>query len=105
MRRSKILLLVLLLGFIFSMTFSLSAEEEAKKFKGDLKFGYRFVDTSGAYTKYKEDINLRQGAYLHSFNLSYTPEETLQKFFDRLDINVRNLGIEPFTTLLISTGR
>ena len=96
MRRSKILLLVLLLGFIFSMTFSLSAEEEAKKFKGDLKFGYRFVDTSGAYTKYKEDINLRQGAYLHSFNLSYTPEETLQKFFDRLDINVRNLGIEPF---------
>lgn len=87
---------VLLVVFIFSMTFSLSAEDGTKKFKGDLKFGYRFVDTSGAYTKYKEDINLTSGAYLHSFNLSYTPEDTLKAFFDRLDINVRNLGIEPF---------
>ena len=96
MRKTKILLPILLLGFILSMTFSLSAEDGAKKFKGDLKFGYRFVDTSGAYTKYKEDINLGSGAYLHSFNLSYTPEETLKTFFDRLDISVRNLGIEPF---------
>jgi hypothetical protein len=96
MRRTKLILPVLLLAFVLSMTFSLSAQEEAKKFKGDLKFGYRFVDTSGAYTKYKEDINLRQGAYLHSFSLSYTPEETLKTFFNRLDINVRNLGIEPF---------
>ncbi|MGD9344990.1 MAG: hypothetical protein PVH84_03955, partial [Candidatus Aminicenantes bacterium] len=81
MRRIKAILPVLLLGFIFSMTFFLSADDGAKKFKGDLKFGYRFVDTDGAYTKYKEDINLRQGAYLHSFSLSYTPEENLQKIF------------------------
>jgi hypothetical protein len=96
MKRTKIILAVLLVAFVFSITFSLSAEEEAKKFKGDLKFGYRFVDTSGAYSKYKEDINLTSGAYLHSFNLSYTPEDALKTFFDRLDINVRNLGIEPF---------
>ncbi|MGD8538411.1 MAG: hypothetical protein PVI66_06820, partial [Candidatus Aminicenantes bacterium] len=85
MRRTKAILPVLLLGFILSMTFSFSADDGAKKFKGDLKFGYRFVDTSGAYTKYKEDINLRQGAYLQSFNLSYTPEESLKTFFNRLD--------------------
>lgn len=87
---------VLFFAFVLSMTLILSAEDGAAKFKGDLKFGYRFVDTSGAYTKYREDINLRQGAYLHSFNLSYTPEDTLKTLFDRLDISVRNLGIEPF---------
>jgi hypothetical protein len=96
MRQTKIILPLLLLGFIFSMTFSLSADDGVKKFRGDLKFGYRFVDTSGAYTKYKEDINLRQGVYLQSFNLSYTPEDTLKTIFDRLDISIRNLGIEPF---------
>jgi len=95
MRHTKIILLVLF-AFVLSMALFLSAEDGAKNFKGDLKFGYRFVDTSGAFTKYKEDINLRQGTYLHSFNLSYTPEESLKNFFDRLDINIRNLGIEPF---------
>lgn len=105
MRKTKITLLFLLLGFVLSMTFSLSAEEGAKTFKGDLKFGYRFVDTSGAYTKYKEDINLEEGAYLHTFSLTYTPEETLKKFFDRLDISVRNLGIEPFQTFKLTVQK
>lgn len=96
MRRIKIGRAVLGVGFILSMTWTLSAEDGIKKFQGDLKFGYRFVDTSGADTKYKEDINLSSGAYLQTFNLSYTPEEILKTFFDRLDIRVRNLGIQPF---------
>ena len=105
MRKTKIILAVLMLGFIFSMTFSLSAEDGVKTFTGDLKFGYRFVDTSGAYTKYKEDINLTEGAYLHTFSISYTPEETLNKYFDRLDISVRNLGIEPFQTFNLTVQK
>jgi hypothetical protein len=105
MRRTKIVLPVLLLGFVLSLTFSLSAQEGAKTFTGDLKFGYRFVDTSGAYTKYKEDINLTEGAYLHTFSLSYAPEEALKKFFDRLDISVRNLGVEPFQTFNLTVQK
>jgi hypothetical protein len=105
MRKKIILLPVLLLGFILTISFSLTAQEETKIFTGNLKFGYRFVDTSGAYTKYKEDINLREGAYLNTFSLSYTPEETLKTFFDRLDISVRNLGIEPFQTFNLTVQK
>jgi len=98
MRSKKIILPVLLAAFIFTLAFSLQAQDENKKFTGSFQFGYRMVDTEGALSKYKEDINLEDGARLFNFNLHYSPGEKLQNLFDSLDLRVYNLGGDPFET-------
>lgn len=62
------------------------------------------MDTSGpgADYKYREDINLEEGARLFDFSLHYTPSEKFKKLFDRLDINVYNFGGDPFETFRLS---
>lgn len=102
MRRKKILLPVILSVFVFSLALSLQAENKEKNFYGNFMFGYRFVDTSGAHFKYKEDINLDDGLRLFNFSLHYTPSEKFKKLFDRLDINVYNFGGDPFETFGLS---
>ena len=102
MRRKKILLPVTLFIFVFSLTFSLHAEDKDKTFYGNFMFGYRMVDTSGADFKYKEDINLDYGARLFNFSLHYTPSQKFKKLFDRLDINIYNFGGDPFETFRLS---
>lgn len=99
--RKKILLSITLLVFVFPLTLSLQAEEN-NTFYGSFMFGYRFVDTTGTVNKYKEDINLDEGPRLFSFNLSYTPEGALKNLLDRIDLNVYNLGGDPFETFGLS---
>lgn len=74
------------------------------RFTGHLLLGFRFVDTSGPGRddKYKEDINLRGGPRLHSFNLVYTPANGLRNLFDRLDIRMSNFGGDPFESFKLS---
>jgi hypothetical protein len=96
MRRTKTLLPVILLAFILSLTHFLQAQDKDETFYGNFMFGYRFVDTSGAETKYKEDINLDYGLRLFNFDLHYMPDGNLKKLFDRIDINVYNFGGDPF---------
>ncbi len=105
MRRKKIFLPVILVGFVFSLTYCLQADDNDDNFYGNFMFGYRFVDTSGADFKYKEDINLDDGVRLFDFNLSYRPGDKLKKLLDRLDINVYNFGGDPFETLRISVQK
>lgn len=105
MRRSKISLTVISLVFVFSLAFSLQAQDDAGKFSGKFMLGYRFVDTDGSINKYKEDINLEDGARLFNFSLSYTPGESLKKMFDRIDLNIQNFGGDPFETLGFSVQK
>src|SRR4030066_764997 len=90
--RTKTILLSFL-GIVLALSFASSLQAQGK-FNGDFLFGFRFVDTSGpgAQYKYKEDLNLRRGARLSNFNLSYQPDNGLKKNFDRLDDRVRNPG-------------
>src|SRR4030042_1386885 len=98
MRKKNILLSFL--GGVLALGFGSSLQAQGK-FSGDFLFGLRFVDTSGpgADYKYKEDINLRRGARLSSFNLSYSPDNGLKKYFDRLDVRVLNLGGDPYESI------
>lgn len=84
------------------LTFSLLAENKGKTFNGNVLFGYRMVDISGARNKYKEDINLYDGARLFNLSLQFTPDEGVKKLFDRLDLNVNNFGGDPFETFCLS---
>ena len=79
MRNKKIIIPTLVIGLVFSLAFSLLAEEKEdikKTLYGNFMFGYRMVDTSGSPYKYKEDINLDKGARLFNFSLHYAPTET-----------------------------
>ncbi|UCC41554.1 MAG: hypothetical protein JSV96_09125 [Candidatus Aminicenantes bacterium] len=105
--RRKILLSVILSVFVLSLTFSLPAQEKEdnKTFSGKLRFGYRVVDTSGADSKYKEDINLDKGARLFNFSLNFTPDGKLKNVLDRLDLNVYNFGGDPYETFGLSVQK
>ncbi len=101
MKKKTILCLSLGIVLAFSSAGSLRAQG---KFTGDFLFSFRAVDTSGpgADDKYKEDINLRRGPRLSSFNLSYQPDNGLKGLFDRLDIRVLNLGGDPYESISVS---
>jgi len=104
MRRNTHLIIVLVLGCILSLAFSLQAEDKDDReyeLNGYFKFGYRFVDTSGAETRYKQDINLEKGVRLFDFSLHYVPTGQFKTYLDRLDIVASNFGGDPYETLHI----
>lgn len=105
MRSKKIILPVLLAAFVFTLAFSLQAQDEKKGLTGTFQFGYRMVDTQGALTKYKEDINLEKGMRLFNLNLHYTPTKNLEKLFDSLDLTIYNFGGDPFESFGLSVQK
>jgi len=94
--------LVFLLG-LFSLTSA--AADSTSNWKGSFLFGYRFVGTSGAEFKYKEDINLEKGARLFNFSLSYIPSENGTKILDRLNLSLQNFGGDPFETFTLEAAK
>jgi hypothetical protein len=105
MKRTSILLSALLAALVFSQALALQAQDKEKNFYGNFTFGYRAVDTSGAYDKYREHINLEKGVRLFNFNLSYLATNDLKKLFDRIDMNVYNFGGDPFETCSLSVQK
>ena len=83
----------------------LRAQETEKNLTLILLFGYRAVDTSGVYDKYKEDFNLEKGVRLFNFQLSYVAPESLKKLFDRVDLSVYNFGGDPFETFSLTAQK
>lgn len=100
--RKKILTTIAILIFVFPLTLSLLAQEQDETFYGSFNFGYRMVDRNGTLDKYKEDINLDDGARLFNFSLHFTPVGTLKNLFDRIDLNLYNFGGDPYETLGLS---
>ncbi len=105
MQSKKIILPVLLVAFVFSLAFSLQAQDENTGLTGNFQFGYRTVNTEGALAKYKEDYNLEKGFRLFNLNLHYSPTEKLQNLFDGLDLNVYNFGGDPFESFSLSVQK
>ncbi|MFC2168075.1 hypothetical protein ACFLRW_03750 [Acidobacteriota bacterium] len=105
MQSKKIILPVLLAAFVFSLAFSLQAQDENNGLTGNFQFGYRMVDTEGALTKYKEDYNLEKGFRLFNLNLHYAPTEKLQNLFDSINLTVYNFGGDPFESFGLSVNK
>lgn len=98
MKKNKILFTAVLV-ICLVVSGSLWAGEEKKDdegFSGSFMFGYRMVDTDGTLTKYKEDINLDDGARLFHFKLHFAPKGNLKKLFDTMNVMVYNFGGDPF---------
>lgn len=105
MQSKKIILPVLLVAFVFSLAFSLQAQDENTGLTGNFQFGYRSVDTDGALTKYKEDFNLEKGFRLFNLNLHYAPTEKMQNLFDSINLNLYNFGGDPFESFSLSVQK
>jgi hypothetical protein len=105
MQIKKFIILLLVFSVLQFTAFSLLGEDEKdkeKSFYGNFLFGYRMIDSSGSPVKYKEDINLDQGARLFNFSLHFIPTDTMKKYLDRLDISIYNYGGDPFEAMGIN---
>jgi opacity protein-like surface antigen len=102
MKNKKIFIALTLTVFVFSAALSLQAQEQSRNLYGKFLLGYRFVDTSGTAERYKQDINLDEGLRLFNFNLQILPNETFKNLFDRIDINMYNLGGDPYETFRLA---
>lgn len=75
-------------------------------FAGGFRLGYRLVDIDGAERKYREDIDLEEGPRLFGLDLHYVPREgPLVGRIDRFDLDISNLGGDPFETMRLDVGR
>lgn len=74
-------------------------------FSGDILIGYRSVDVSGADRKFKEDINLDDGPRLFDLTFRFFPQEGQNQFADRVELDLDNLGGDPFETLALTVEK
>jgi hypothetical protein len=85
-----------------------SAGEEGEaagwRLTGDFELGLRSVDVDGASAKYREDVNLDDGARLFGLSLRLDPASAAGAV-DRLELSAGNLGGDPFETLRFEVGK
>ncbi|MGD8339202.1 MAG: hypothetical protein PVH89_00390 [Gammaproteobacteria bacterium] len=79
------------------------AQTGTSALSGRATLGVRSVDVDGSLDKYREDINLDDGVRLFDFSFSYAPED--DGTVDRVDVDVSNLGSDPFETIRLSARK
>ncbi|MCG8455962.1 MAG: hypothetical protein MI919_06730, partial [Holophagales bacterium] len=72
---------------------------------GRFRLGYRFVDTSGNENKYREDLNLDEGARLFELRLDFEAPDSMRSLVDRASLDVQTFGGDPFETLHLRVQR
>lgn len=87
----------LLAAAIALATGSALAQQAADAVSGRAAIGVRAVDVDGSTDKYREDVNLDDGARIFDFSASYAPADA--GWLDRIDVDVANLGSDPFETM------
>jgi hypothetical protein len=65
---------------------------------GSASLGLRSVELGGVESKYREDVNLDEGARLFDVHIEYAPLADEARI-DRLDLDVNGLGGDPFASL------
>ena len=99
-------LLCLVAAALVAVTPPLSAEaQDDGGFSGEIRVGYRYVDTGGAETKYREDVNLEDGPRLFRLNFDFAPDGSLGGLVDRVRLDVDNYGGDPFETLSLGVQK
>ncbi len=103
----KIKLILIALLSLSLTGFIIGGTDSDSDFSGSFLLGYRAVDLSAnsSLNKYKEDINLEDGARLFNFNLHLIPEGKLKNLFDRFDFVINNFGGDPFESMSISFSK
>ena len=71
-------------------------------FVGGFQVGFRLVDVDGSEEKYRQHLNLEDGPRLFNLNFELTPTAEMRHLFDRIDLDMTNMGGDPFETLRAS---
>ena len=71
-------------------------------FFGGFQVGYRSVNVDGSEDKYRQHLNLEDGPRLFNLNFELTPTGEMRGLFDRVELDMTNLGGDPFETLRFS---
>ena len=69
---------------------------------GKIRLGYRFVDVGGAETKYREDLDLDEGARLFELRLDFEPSAGQRALADRIALDLDHFGGDPFESMHLS---
>jgi hypothetical protein len=97
--------LVFALGLGLALAPAAGAQDDAETFAGRIVLGYRSVDVNGTDTKYREDLNLSDGPRLMDLDIDFTPTGTVRSFVDRIQLDVNDLGDDPFQTLRLAVDK
>jgi hypothetical protein len=88
--------------FVFSLCLvtllpcAFAGEKGVEPWSGSFEVGFRYVDVDGSNNKYREQIDISKGPRLFNLDLNITPEASLKKYFDFLNVSASNLGGDPF---------
>lgn len=72
---------------------------------GKIRLGYRFVDTGGSETKYREDLNLEEGARLFELRIDFEPSAGQRSLADRITLDLDHFGGDPFESMNLSVRK
>lgn len=78
---------------------SLGQESQPQALQGRVSLGIRSVDVGGADNKFREDVNLDDGARIFDLAVTYVPPAGSQELIDRLELSASNLGGDPFENI------
>jgi hypothetical protein len=104
--RATFAVVAVALASVATIPLVLAEDDDDSGFSGKVLVGYRSVSTDGSEAKYKQHINLEEGARLFKFNFSLQPPEgRLEGVFDTMRLEARNLGGDPYETVSFSLAK
>jgi hypothetical protein len=91
---------LLALGYVLASAPASAQQSPASSgaFTGSVSLGVRSVEIDGTETKYREDVNLDDGARVFGVQLSYVAP-TGETPVDRVELDAANLGGDPFQSI------
>jgi hypothetical protein len=87
-----------ILGALSLLAGPLLAQQGASPLSGSVSLGARNVDTTGAYSKYRQDVNLDDGVRVLDVAIGYEAPAGGDGI-DYIDITASNLGGDPFESI------
>jgi len=106
MKRSSLLGILGLFSVIVCTAAPAAAQgAEEWSFFGGLQVGYRAVDLDGSEDKYLQHLGLDDGPRLFNLNFELTPTDEMRGLFDRIELDMTNLGGDPFETIRFSVQK
>lgn len=104
LRSSRLVFLALPLLLVWIATPLVARQDDsgADSLTGDFLLGWRSVDVGGSSGKYRQHVDLDDGARLFGLHLKYMPAGS---FADQIELDIENLGGDPFESIDLRVRR
>ena len=102
MRTISSIVLASLVVLLIRPEIAASQAHEPSSLSGSFQLGFRTVDIRGREEKYREDVGLEDGLRLFHLDLEYVADQGSNRFADKIQLDLQNLGGDPFETIRLS---